>query len=158
MTTVLRSAKYNARKSCLKEREKANSEVNGAWSQLLGAPPASTTVHVKLKASDDDLILPVDGPCLSATSKRVRVFDLAIKKPARLLIVQCVPVLCPLPPRGMQLNGGACRRRRRSVGRSVGANAPSTLPVKDDRWQHGAEASRLVFGVDVKPRPGREEE
>ncbi|KRY88842.1 hypothetical protein T4D_6018 [Trichinella pseudospiralis] len=57
MTTVLRSAKYNARKSSLKEREKANSEVNGAWSQLLNAPPASTilSMHVKLKAGDDDL-------------------------------------------------------------------------------------------------------
>ncbi|KRY12125.1 hypothetical protein T12_9758 [Trichinella patagoniensis] len=62
-----------------------------------------------------------------------------------------MPPLCPLPPRGMELDGGACRRCRRSVG----ANAPSTLPAKDDRWQRGAEASRLVFGVDVKPRPGR---
>ncbi|KRX49286.1 hypothetical protein T05_7566 [Trichinella murrelli] len=63
-----------------------------------------------------------------------------------------MPPLCPLPPRGMELDGGACRRCRRSVG----ANAlPATLPAKDDRWQRGAEASRLVFGVDVKPRPGR---
>ncbi|KRZ87840.1 hypothetical protein T08_6292 [Trichinella sp. T8] len=73
-------------------------------------------------------------------------------RPSRLFfIVQCMPPLCPLPPRGMELDGGACRRCRRSVG----ANAPSTLPAKDDRWQRGAEASRLVFGVDVKPRPGR---
>ncbi|KRZ52340.1 hypothetical protein T02_877 [Trichinella nativa] len=74
----------------------------------------------------------------------------AVSEPA-FFIVQCMPPLCPLPPRGMELDGGACRRCRRSVG----ANAPSTLPAKDDRWQRGAEASRLVFGVDVKPRPGR---